>query len=1418
MLIVSDIDIIVKSSRNELFVFAENMRTKKPAPGVSILVSDGEKVFAEEITGEDGVLQKSYEQLKAAEDLRVFGIHEGHAASTVTALSGLEFAVGLSPKGYLYTDRPAYRAGEVVNLKGIVRWVNDDQFTFKAGEKYTLDIYDARGRVIHTKPIELGEFGTFSLNVTLPETSPQGQYRVHLYQPGQSQSYETAFQVHETKIEPVQILVELDQNIVHRGEKIKGKITLQYYYGTPLAGRPLRYQLASGRWFDATTDAKGQVAFEFETEPFSESETLQLTVHYPERNLQTATSVHLVTEGFGITVSTLRKVFISGESFDVTLKLADAAGKPVASELNLEVFERTRVENKTGERLIATHPLKSDAKTGEVRHTLKLDAAGTYLLRASATDRFGNRITGTSAVKISGEDDAIRLRILVEKQFYKVGDEAKLTLHWREEPALALLTYEGAKILGYKLVELKNGANPITLPMEAKLAPNFRLSAAVMHNHHFHATQTDFLVERELQIALKPNKTTLSPGEDLVVELTVTDPQGRPVSAELSLSLIQKNLLEYFGNGPSPIASVYTGTRTPAMRMHSSTAFEYKPAARSISEFLLAEEERREILERELAAIRGLSMTPDESPFAYPTKPGTSFGWAAIPASEEGRVTILSDGVANTLEFQELLDLAQTEAGEHDETVRLIIQEKQQLQSDGGQLEHRGHHFTLDAFGRPTRDSGGQGQMGGISLGSQLGLESSQPRGGFEGRPQLKSHSIEQQQERLFSFYVQLGRESRNASPQVQTKYLKELSDMDGTIVGLNSAGEMQVINGLPLARLEALNKTDLQILPTMGTAETGYWNPVIVTDKDGKAQVTFRLPERSTAWQLQSRAVTKDTLTGETDLEIITKKELFGEIKTPLAFMQGDKANVIVEVHNAIIAKGETINVTFKATLGEKTTELRKAVVSNGPGVEEVQFPITLDGTDKIELSLSVESGESKDETTVSVPVQPFGLPVYATAAGTSAQNTIAIVGFEKDTPAQNPNMEILVGPTVNRALVDAVMGGETSIFSATFHMPENRFERAISDVLGGTAVLAMLRASQTQNSPEAQALAGRVQSGIASLVSSQRDDGGWSWSGKPDANAADRYLSSRAVWALAEARKAGFAVPQDTWNKAVTHLQSAFTSSSQSDREGQAILLHGLTMADAGDFAFANRLYRERNQLSASGLLHLALALIQLDRKSMAEDLLNMVKLPVELNTANSQQIDTFALKCIPWMQSNVELRALYLLALEDVTIAGTNPGQVASWLMAARQGMRWSPEKTNGPTITALARWYGRERQAAEKYQLEVFVNNRRVELLEIKPEDGSKRLSVPAEFFNKEGSQKVNFDITGRGQFSYSVVMSGFVGAEKLKNTTQDWYATRSYEPAQIMFDGQPVPRGFGVLTGSYKTFENPLTAAPFGRTL
>lgn len=344
---------------------------------------------------------------------------------------------------------------------------------------------------------------------------------------------------------------------------------------------------------------------------------------------------------------------------------------------------------------------------------------------------------------------------------------------------------------------------------------------------------------------------------------------------------------------------------------------------------------------------------------------------------------------------------------------------------------------------------------------------------------------------------------------------------------------------------------------------------------------------------------------------------------------------------------------------------------------------------------------------------------------------------------------------------------------------------------------------------------MAARIQGAVSQLVSGQRDDGGWSWTGRPQTEKSDRYLTSRVLWALSAARAAGYAVPNETFDKGVANLNTAFTASIRSDREAQAIMLHGLAEAGHADFALANRLYRERNDLAASGLLHLALILARLDRKEMAADVLKLVKIDSDPKTANQAASDAAVRRVIPWMQSGVELRALYLLALEQIEPGNGQTAKLADWLMAARQGSRWMPEKSNGPAVAALADWFGRTQHTNEKYALSVFVNDKLVEKISVDPTtDGSRRLEVPQRML-VAGQQKINFDIEGRGRFSYSAVLGGFVPAEKLTGTTKSWGVSRYYEPAQRMLDGELIPRGFDVLTGGYNTFRNPLTQLPMG---
>ncbi|HEV3022339.1 MAG TPA: MG2 domain-containing protein, partial [Pirellulales bacterium] len=623
LVVQSDLDVVVKSSRDEVFVFAENLRTGKPWAGARLLISNGQQVFAEATTGDDGVFQKSYDELKSAADVRVFAIADGSVASNVVGLEGVGVSVGLTERGYIYTDRPAYRAGQMVHVRGVVRTVTADQFAIQAGKKYHLEIFDGRNRLIRQDEVALGDFGSFHAHFVLPASSTPGGYRIQV-RDDDGHAYQGEFAVHEYQLEPVKLAVDTARKVYYRGEEIEGKITARFYYGAPLAGREVRYSLAGGRTYTGTTDEHGELAFKLATREFREAQALPFVVTLAERGLQTSVNFFLATQGFALNVGTVRPVYVAGETFEVAVTATDAEGKPTAQKLILHVLERTTVDGKVGEREVEQHELTTDEKFGRARVTLRLEQGGIYALRVQGTDRFENPISATHAVQVSDESDRVRLRILADRHTFKVGDTAKVQLHWREAPALALVTFQGAKVLDYKLVALKQGANEFEVPMDAKLAPNFELAVAVMTDAHppkdpeaaasfsrFHEASSPFTVERDLRLAIETKRQAgegpVQPGDDVDVTITTTDPQGKPVSAEVSLALVEQALVEMFGSNVAPIQDFFRGqARAPAVRTMSSVTFAYRPATQPINPKLLAEKDRLEVAAEEAERLKAV--------------------------------------------------------------------------------------------------------------------------------------------------------------------------------------------------------------------------------------------------------------------------------------------------------------------------------------------------------------------------------------------------------------------------------------------------------------------------------------------------------------------------------------------------------------------------------------------------------------------------------------------------------------------------------------------------------------------------------------------------------------------------------------------------------------------------------------------
>ena len=175
LVIQSDLDVIVKSSRDEVFVFAENMRTGKPWPGVRLLISNGQQVFAE---GDDRRRRRVAEVVQGTEGRRRrAGVRRGRGQRGLErgrACKASASPEGLSDKGYIYTDRPAYRAGQIVHVRGCLRHAADDAYTVEKGKKFTLEVFDTRNRLLWQETVKLSEFGSFHAHFVLPAASPAG--------------------------------------------------------------------------------------------------------------------------------------------------------------------------------------------------------------------------------------------------------------------------------------------------------------------------------------------------------------------------------------------------------------------------------------------------------------------------------------------------------------------------------------------------------------------------------------------------------------------------------------------------------------------------------------------------------------------------------------------------------------------------------------------------------------------------------------------------------------------------------------------------------------------------------------------------------------------------------------------------------------------------------------------------------------------------------------------------------------------------------------------------------------------------------------------------------------------------------------------------------------------------------------------
>ncbi|MGH9385452.1 MAG: MG2 domain-containing protein, partial [Vicinamibacterales bacterium] len=237
VVIVSDVGLVTKTSPGQLVMFAANRFTGEPAAGCGVRVLASQKTLAEGQTSADGLFEAALPDEKLDDVIGVAQCGDQMAATDPGSWSLQEPARELV--GYIYTDKPIYRPGHTVRVKGVLRWKHADALVAFDRPDAELVASDANDKVIFRRSLKVDGFGAVHAEFLVPATAALGIYQLRI-QSGEAQA-SSGFEVQEYRKPEFDVIVTPATRFALQGSEAVVAVQARYYFGQPVANAQVRY-------------------------------------------------------------------------------------------------------------------------------------------------------------------------------------------------------------------------------------------------------------------------------------------------------------------------------------------------------------------------------------------------------------------------------------------------------------------------------------------------------------------------------------------------------------------------------------------------------------------------------------------------------------------------------------------------------------------------------------------------------------------------------------------------------------------------------------------------------------------------------------------------------------------------------------------------------------------------------------------------------------------------------------------------------------------------------------------------------------------------------------------------------------------------------------------------------------------------
>jgi uncharacterized protein YfaS (alpha-2-macroglobulin family) len=584
LVVVSKIALVVKTDNDTLMIYAAERMSGEPLEGVEMMTSP--RVAGEVTTDADGLALKDGIVLpEEGSNFLVVG-RKGESVTLCDSYFGY-----YSPDrymGYTYTDRPVYRPGQTVNMKGILRHYVGGEYRNLPEKQIKVEVNAPSGDAAFKADLTTSPFGSFAAEFTLGDEPPLGRYYINTR--FGEQQFTSYFDVEEYRKPEYEVAVTTHKDYYLAGDVMVFDVTGRYYFGEPVSRadvgytifrrakyyygwRPYRYSwyydydeyydyygweyVAEGEGrLDEDGHFRGTLAVEPELSYNYEYRVDAVMTDASRREVTGSVTVPVWRAGLALNIDQDKYFYEPGDAAVLTFQGRDPLGRPYPADILFEITTQQWAESETTGRgkWLEKTVLKDELSlgpNGEGRYRFVPDESGYYVAKATAFDKAGTAVDYSLSFYVTDENyyhsyySGSGVTLTLDKESYAPGDVALAMIQTDERSGGVLLTIEGDELYDARVVRPQGNTALVEIPITRRFAPNVYLNALAVASDSYTTAQKDVVVppeDRFLNVEVKPNRDTYEPRDPAMFTVRTTDWLGAPVAAEVSLGVADESV------------------------------------------------------------------------------------------------------------------------------------------------------------------------------------------------------------------------------------------------------------------------------------------------------------------------------------------------------------------------------------------------------------------------------------------------------------------------------------------------------------------------------------------------------------------------------------------------------------------------------------------------------------------------------------------------------------------------------------------------------------------------------------------------------------------------------------------------------------------------------------------------------------